>query len=210
MKITKFEHACFAVEQNGESLVVDPGNFTTDFVVPDNVVSVVITHEHGDHLDKDLLKKIIEKNSNAVIVAHPDIIAQLGEFKTKAVNVNDKTKVGAFELEFFGGQHATIAKGFPVIANLGVLINGRLYYPGDSFTIPDQPVEILALPIGAPWLRIDEVIDFLAAIKPKLAFPTHDAVLSDIGKSLPDRLLPSIAEKVGGSYRRIDDSPLEA
>jgi L-ascorbate metabolism protein UlaG (beta-lactamase superfamily) len=205
MKITKFEHACFTVEQDGDVLVVDPGGFTTDFIVPDHVVAVVITHEHADHLAKEHLQAIIAKNPDAVIIAHGDVTAQLSEFQTKSVVPNEGIKVGAFELEFFGGEHAFIMKEWPIIANLGVMINDRLYYPGDSFTVPERLVEVLALPVAAPWLKISESLDFLEAVKPKFVFPTHDAVLSDAGKGLPDRIVPQIAQKVGAEYQRLHE-----
>ncbi len=209
MKITKYEHACFVVEENGESLVVDPGGWTTDLVIPDNVVGVIITHEHADHLNKDYLKVITDGNPDATVIAHERIISQVSEFRSKPVVANEGLKVGHFELEFFGGQHATIADSIPLVPNLGVLINGRLYYPGDSFALPtDRQVEVLALPVAAPWMKISEAMDFLTNVKPKLVFPTHDAILSDTGKALADRLMPPIAEKAGAEYRRLH-KPLE-
>lgn len=209
MKIIKYEHACMIVENNGESLVVDPGEFTTDLIIPNNIVGVVITHEHADHLDNGHLRAIVAKNPNAIIVAHPDVVTtHLNEFTTHSVVANEQITIGSFDLKFFGGQHAAIFSDMPPLANLGVLINDRLYYPGDSFSVPDHNVEILALPVGAPWLKISETIEFLTTIKPRLAFPTHDAVLSQIGKSLPDRMIPPIAQKIGAEYRRLHD-PLE-
>ena len=56
MKLTKYEHACFTVEDtSGNVLVVDPGSFSKNFVVPNNVVGIVITHEHADHFNTDIL-----------------------------------------------------------------------------------------------------------------------------------------------------------
>jgi L-ascorbate metabolism protein UlaG (beta-lactamase superfamily) len=208
MKITKFEHACFMVEKDGQSLIVDPGTYTTNLVIPDNVTVIVITHEHADHMDKDLLKAIYDKNPNTVIVGHPSIVSQLSEYRTQSVSVNQGTMIGTFELKFYGGQHAVIMRDWPVIANLGVMINQQIYYPGDSFAIPNQPVNILALPVSAPWLKISEVIEFITNVQPKFIFPTHDAILSDIGKGLPDRMIPTVAEKIGAEYRRLLE-PLE-
>jgi L-ascorbate metabolism protein UlaG (beta-lactamase superfamily) len=211
MRITKYAHACFTVEDNGEVLVVDPGHWTTNFVVPENVVGVIITHEHADHLNKDLLKAIRDKNPKAAFYAHEDVAAQLEEFEAQPVVANEGMKAGAFELEFFGGKHAAIKSDWPQIANLGVLINGHLYYPGDSFSVPEgRQVEILALPVAAPWMKFSEAADFLTAIKPKIVFPTHDVILSDAGKSLADSMVGGVAESVGAKYQRIDDSPLEA
>lgn len=208
MKIIKYEHSCMVVENNGASLVVDPGEFTTDLVIPDDVVGIVITHEHADHLGHSSLRAIIAKNPRAVIVAHPDVAAHLDDYTTHPVIANEQITLGNFDLEFFGGQHATIFRDTPPLANLGVLINERLYYPGDSFSLPNRTVEVLALPVGAPWLKINETIEFLTAVKPKLAFPTHDAVLSQIGKNLIDRMISPIAQEIGAEYRRLH-SPLE-
>lgn len=49
MNITKFEHACFVVTKNDQSIVVDPGVLSPDFQAPEHPVAVVITHLHPDH-----------------------------------------------------------------------------------------------------------------------------------------------------------------
>lgn len=205
MKLTKFEHACFVVEQNNQSIIVDPGEFSTDLVIPDNVIAVIITHEHQDHLSEAHLAAIIAKNPEAIIVAHRDITKHLGQYSAQTVVANEGIKVGDFTLEFFGGEHAVIDTAIPVIANLGVMINDILYYPGDSFTLPERPVKVLALPVSAPWMKISEAADFVRALQPELVFPTHDAILSDIGKGLPDRLIPKLTSV---NYQRITN-PIE-
>lgn len=209
MKITKFEHACFAVEENGQSIIVDPGNWTTNLAVPENIIAVVVTHEHADHFNTDNLQAILDSNPGLVVLAHESVTSQLDGFKTTSVVANEGIKVGDFELEFFGGEHATIIEGMPTIANLGVMINNRLYYPGDSFAVPEQPVEILALPVSAPWMKFNEAVTFVDAVKPQMIFPTHDAILSQPGKDLADTLSGRAAEKVGAKYQRIDSTPLE-
>jgi len=206
MKITKYEHACFVVEDNGQVLVVDPGAYTTDFVVPSGVVAVVVTHEHPDHLDKTHLQAVVAANPDAIVIAHSDITSQLNDFKTQSVVAGEGIKVGNFALEFYGGTHATIYPELPPVANLGVLINGRIYYPGDSFALPERNVDVLALPVSAPWMKLSEAIDFAKAVNPKVIFPTHDAVLSDFGKGLPDRLVPSFVSNV--EYKRLHE-PLD-
>lgn len=208
MKLTKYDHACFTVEKDHQMLVVDPGNFSTDYLPSNNVVGIVITHEHADHYDPEQVAAIIDKNPEAVIIGHEDVVSKVEAFKTQTVAAGDKLKLGLFDLEFFGGTHAVIHRSIPVIANLGVMINDLLYYPGDSFTLPGRAVDTLAIPAGAPWLKIGDAIDFLELVKPRFAFPTHDAVLSDIGKGLADKLLTAAAEQNGTDYKRLD-SPVE-
>ncbi|MES2876644.1 MAG: MBL fold metallo-hydrolase [Patescibacteria group bacterium] len=209
MKLTKYEHACFAVEKDGKLLVVDPGVFTTDLPALESVVAVVITHEHPDHFDGAALGAIVAHNPDVIIYAHKNVVSQLGDaLPNRAVVANEGIEIGPFRLEFYGGEHATIHTDIPAGANLGVMINGLIYYPGDSFTLPERPVDVLALPVSAPWMKQSESVDFLTAIKPRLAFPTHDAILSQTGKGLADRLSGTFAEKIGTAYQRLP-GPLE-
>ncbi|HMH70613.1 MAG TPA: MBL fold metallo-hydrolase [Candidatus Saccharimonadales bacterium] len=208
MKVTKYQHACFTVEKDEQILVVDPGGFSTDFIAPGSVVAIVITHEHGDHFDPDQLAAIIDKNPEAVIVSNAAVTAKIETFQSRTVAAGDRITIGSFDLEFFGDSHAVIHASIPKISNVGVLINDLLYYPGDSFTVPDQPVDTLALPAAAPWMKIGEAMDFLAAVKPRLAFPTHDAILSTEGKEVADRLLGMAAKNNIVEYRRLE-SPIE-
>ncbi len=209
MKLTKYEHACFTVEKEGKLLVVDPGVFTTDLPALDSVVAIVITHEHPDHFDMTALSALVARNPDAMIYAHSDITRTIANaLPNTAADAGEVVKAGPFKLEFFGGTHAVIHPDMPVVANLGVMVNGSLYYPGDSFTLPNRTVDTLALPVAAPWLKMSEAFDFLIAVKPRLVFPTHDAIASDTGKGLADRMTPPFADKVGASYQRIDQ-PIE-
>lgn len=210
MKLTKYEHACFTVEKDNHTVVVDPGAFTTNFVVPTNVVAVIITHEHFDHFDKTHLQAIIDKNPTAVIVSHEGITAELTDFTTKTVHAGETIQIEPFEFTFFGGEHALIHTSVPRIANLGILIDGRIYYPGDSFVTPSVPVEVLAVPTSAPWLKISEAMDFLTAVHPRLAFSTHDALSSEQGMAISDRWLSGVATANSIDYRRLDSThPLD-
>ncbi len=208
MKLTKYEHACFTLEAAGELLVIDPGNYTKDFTISDKIAAIVVTHEHSDHFDAEILAAIFEKNPNAVLVSLPSIIDVTPAHQSIAVRPGDTVEVGPFTLRFFGGKHALIDASLPLIDNLGVLINDTVYYPGDSFSLPNVPVDVLALPVGAPWLKMNESMEFLTAIRPLLAFPTHDAVLSDAGKALVDHLLSATAKNISAEYKRIDSMPI--
>ena len=203
MRITKFQHACFVLEQDGQTLVVDPGEWTKDFVVPENVVAIVVTHVHQDHMESSLIGSIVEKNPDATIVGHSDVVSKLGGYHTKLVNAGETANLGNFNMEFYGGEHATIAPDRPVISNLGVLINENVYYGGDSFSAPNKQVQNLALPVSAPWMKYSEAVEFLQNVKPVRAFPTHDAILSDVGKELADNMMAFAAEKIGARYERL-------
>lgn len=204
MNIVKYEHACFTVEKDGQQLVVDPGSFATDFIAPSGVVAVIITHEHPDHFDPEHIAAIFDKNPDAVVFAPDSVTAHIEAFASHPIKTGDVIQAGPFTLEFHGGRHAIIHESIPPIANLGVLINELIYYPGDAFTLTHKPIDTLALPIAAPWMKMAEAIDFLTTLKPRFAFPTHDKILSDEGKAIADRLLSSAAARQGITYQRIE------
>lgn len=210
MKLTKFQHACLVLEKENSSLVIDPGEFSRDFIMPRHVDGIVITHEHPDHFDEKLIHSILAAYPKATIIAHESISGRFTNFTTVTAKVGETYSIGAFSLSFFGGTHAAIAPSVQTPANLGVLIDDRLYYPGDSFVIPENAsVQELALPVSAPWLKISESMDFLMAIRPQFAFPTHDGILSSDGKQIVDRLIGTVAASQNTQYKRLDDQSVE-
>jgi len=83
----------------------------------------------------------------------------------------DHYEVEGFELDFSGDLHQEIHRSIPLVQNTGVTVNRTLYYPGDSYTIPEDKVKVLACPASAPWLKVSDVMDFIAAVKPETLFP---------------------------------------
>lgn len=210
MKLTKYQHACLVIEDGGSTLVIDPGTYSRDFIMPARVDAIIITHEHPDHFDEKLVERILQAHPKATVIAHESISGRYTNFANVAATTTEPLTIGSFTLRFFGGTHATIADTIPVPPNLGVLVNNHLYYPGDSFVVPEGvTVQELALPASAPWLKISDAMDFLARIKPAFAFPTHDAILSDDGKTLVDRLLGAVAAGQHTQYKRLDSTSVE-
>jgi L-ascorbate metabolism protein UlaG (beta-lactamase superfamily) len=83
MELTKYGHACFTLEQDEQLIVVDPGGFSLDFIAPEHVVGVILTHEHPDHFDHDQLTAIIDKNPEAIIIAPEAITKKVEVFETR-------------------------------------------------------------------------------------------------------------------------------
>ena len=199
MKLTKFEHACLVAEIDGTKLVVDPGSFTVPLADLTNIVAVVITHEHQDHWTPEHLTAIAKQNPGVRILAPAGVAAAASEFTIEVVNDGDVIEIEPFTLAFYGTTHATIHSSIPLVDNVGVMINDAVFYPGDQFTIPPVPVTTLAVPAGAPWLKIGEVIDYVLAVKPKRTFPVHQMVLSVIGQGMANGRIAGATEEVGGT-----------
>ena len=204
MKLTKYEHACLIIEKAGSTLVIDPGSFTMPLADLDNVVGIVITHEHADHWTPEQLDRILDRNPKAVIIAPAGVAAAATGYDVDVVTGGDERTVEPFDLKFFGEKHAVIHESIPVPDNVGVLVNDELYYAGDSYTVPDVEVGTLAAPLGAPWLKIGDSMDYVLEVKPKRAFYTHDMTLSAAGKKMHSERLVWATEKNGGVF-----TPLE-
>jgi L-ascorbate metabolism protein UlaG (beta-lactamase superfamily) len=203
MKVTKLEHATLVLEQNGETLILDPGFYTRPMDGYQNVVGVVITHNHDDHVHEDQIDRIIKDNPNAVILGTEEVAKRLGERNAKAVRHGDFHQLGSFTAEFFGDMHIEIHRSIPLIQNCGVMINDTLYYPGDSYTKPDRRVKLLGCPASAPWLKIGDVMDFIAEVKPESVFPTHNIHLSDQGNQLNNSRIKQVTEENGGTFSHL-------
>ncbi len=201
MKVIKQEHSCLVIENAGKNLIVDPGSFTTLLVGMSNVVAIVITHEHQDHWTADQLERILDRNPDARILGPAGVATAASGFDVEVVKGGDAIEVEPFSLRFFGGEHAVIHFSIPVVDNVGVLIDDELYYAGDSFTIPEGvEVPTLAVPAGAPWLKIGEVMDYVTAVAPKRSFAVHEMVLSAAGKAMSNARIELATEAGGGEF----------
>ena len=204
MKITKQGHACLIIEEQGKTLVLDPGSYTEPLDNLTDVLAIVITHVHDDHCFEAQLDRIINKNPDVMIFGPPAVATRLANYNTTAVFHGDHYPVGPFTIEFMGDLHAEVHRSFPLAENRGVLINDSLYYPGDSFTLPDRPVDLLAVPTSGPWLKIGEVIDFVSAIDHKKSIATHNALNSEFGNNLANGRVKATTESKGGTFTYLD------
>jgi L-ascorbate metabolism protein UlaG (beta-lactamase superfamily) len=202
VRITKYEHATLEVGLGDDTLVIDPGVFLShpDFT---GVVAIVLTHEHSDHWTADQVRRILEKNPDAKVYGPQGVADAAEDLPVEVVAAGDVVEAGAFTLEFFGGEHAVIHESIPMIDNVGVLVNDELYYAGDSYTAPGVDVGTLAAPIGAPWLKIGEAMDYVLAVKPKRSFYVHDMTLSVAGKQMAAARLSWATEQGGGTFTEL-------
>jgi len=107
-----------------------------------------------------------------------------------------------------GGRHAVVHADIPRIGNVGYLMRERegtcLFHPGDSYETAPDGVDVLAVPLSAPWAAAKEMIDFARAVAPRVAVPIHDALLSDPGRALYERLLTTHGGRDGDPLDVLD------
>lgn len=201
MRLTKFGHACVRLKKDGQVLVIDPGTYSEPESLQD-AAGVLITHEHADHVDAELLVAAQTGNPSLVVHTNADVVAQLTAKGVTAQPTAPRNtfSVAGFDVRVVGGEHAEIYDGLPGCANIGFIIDDAVYHPGDSLFVPDGDIGTLLLPVSAPWLKLREAIDFVRAVGPRRAHPIHDATLSEIGHANVDAWLAGKGET---DYSRI-------
>lgn len=198
MKVTHVGHACLLVEVADQRLLLDPGTFATGWEQLSDLDAVLITHTHPDHCDRDRLPALLEANSGVGVFAEPDLAAELSEagLAAQPLASGRVLDLGEVRITAVGGRHAVIHDDIPRVGNVGVMLQApdepTLLHPGDSYETTPSGVDVLAVPLNAPWSAFKETVDFVRAVGPRVAFPIHDGLLNDVGRALYLRQLTAL------------------
>lgn len=202
MNITKFGHCCLLIEIDGVRILTDPGNYNETPMV-EGIDAILITHEHQDHCHVESLSIVLAKNPAARVITHPGVgkILDAAGIAWESVTDGEEKDLRGVRVKSVGSEHACIHHDLPPVQNTGFLIAEKLFYPGDSFHNPGQPVEILALPVAGPWMKLSEAIEYAKTVKPKKVFPVHDGMLRQGIELGPTRRIPAmLLEPLGIEY----------
>jgi len=186
MKISKYIHSCLVFEKDGFKLLIDPGKFSfaEGLIKPEDfgdVSAIIITHNHPDHLDADILNKIVEL-SKADIYTNAQVSKEIlaAGLECKLIPEGDIT-IGPFNLKAISVKHEPLLDS-PIPEMTALVIDGKVLHPVDSFEeslMAYKGIEVLILPTMAPFTTEIKIADFADRLKPKQIFPVHDGFAKD-------------------------------
>lgn len=195
MEITHLGHACLLVEVADQRVLLDPGTLSDAGALRDlrDLTAVVVTHQHPDHCDPEQLPGLLDDNPAARLLVEPQtaevlVEAGLGD-RTERLVPEDVVALDGLRLRAVGEQHAEIHPYVPRIGNLGMVLAAdgepTLFHPGDAIDADPGTVDLLCVPVNAPWARVAETVEFVRRIAPSRGvIPIHDGLLRDVGRAV--------------------------
>jgi L-ascorbate metabolism protein UlaG (beta-lactamase superfamily) len=201
MKLTKQAHACVTLDKGGGHLVIDPGTFTPNAAeLVAGTDTVLITHEHFDHFDEEMIEAALRARPELKVYGPASVVTRWRDNRPNqvvAIAAGDRLNLDGFDIAVFGDLHAPIHHDIPQVANVGFLIDGGVYHPGDAYHAPPTRVTTLLLPTSGPWTKVGEAADYVRAVDPDRVIQIHEIMLSEVGQqSVATFLSPKMLTRV--------------
>lgn len=186
-KTVKFHalvHASIRIEYDGKEIEIDPvtklGNKTIDYSAMPKANYIFLTHEHGDHFDKEAIKLLTGEKTQLVMnkrcaemyggpcaVLYNNQSATLGDINVDAVPAYNNSE-GRTQFHPKGRDNGYI-----------LTIDGlRIYIAGDTEDIPEmqdiKDIDIAFMPCNQPYtMTTEQLVKAAKTVKPKVLFPYH-------------------------------------
>jgi len=176
LEITFIGHGTLMFSYNGKVIHADPQTRFTDYKDMPKADVILVTHEHGDHLDKNAIAAL-KKNGTKIILT--ETCSKQVEGGVVMKNGDTKT-VSGFKIEAVPAYN--IEKPFhPKENGNGYVItfgDKRVYVAGDTENVPEMKklknIDVAFLPMNLPYTMTPEMVaDAAKAFKPKILYPYH-------------------------------------
>ena len=172
MKITRFFQSCLLIEEKGTRLLIDPSGHGKDAAFKlGELDAVLYTHEHPDHFDPEMARTFVEQGI-APVYANASTARQISASKM-VVNDREEFKVGSLAIKVIELPHCLMVDGSAGPQNIGYLIDGKLFHPGDGKELIGLKVEVLAMPLSGPDISMKDAFDFAKQVSAKQVIPIH-------------------------------------
>ena len=199
VQVYMIHHGSIALSYKGFNIQVDPvakmGQNTIDYSSFPKADLILVTHEHGDHLDADAIDALTKDGTR--LLMNPRSCEQLGRGEV-VLNGDRIPLTDNILLEAVPAYNTTEGreKFHPKGNGNGYVlsIDGlRIYIAGDTEDIPEmaalKDIDVAFLPVNQPYtMTVEQCVSAAKAIQPKVLIPYHysQTDLTGLPALLPD------------------------
>lgn len=182
LKITFIGHATLMFTFNDMVIHVDPVSREADYTQMPKADLILLTHEHGDHLDSEAVKAIRTDDTAVVLpekcAAEVDggIVMKNGDPQTvKGLEIEAVPAYNIAHKRPSGEAFHPRGVGNGYIITFG---DKRVYVAGDTENTPEMKaltdIDVAFLPMNLPYTMTPEMVaDAAKAFRPKILYPYH-------------------------------------
>lgn len=180
LEIVFLGHASLILVYNGVYTYVDPVSQYADYTHFPKADLILITHQHGDHLDPKVITTLSKPGTLIVLSAAAQATLGRGESLEwgRSMQVSGITVEAVPAYNVTAGHlsyHPKERRDNGYVITAGKL---RVYVAGDTEPTPEMsklgPIDIAFLPMNQPYTMTPEQATAAArVIKPKILYPYH-------------------------------------
>ncbi len=182
LSITFIGHGTLMFTFNGKTIHVDPVSQEADYTKMPQADLILVTHEHGDHLDAEVIGILRNENTSIVLsgkcaeVVQGGIVMENGD--VRSVGGLTIAAVPAYNIVHKrdnGQPYHPQGEGNGYVITFG---DKRVYVAGDTENTPEMKalkgIDIAFLPMNLPYTMTPEMVaDAAKAFRPKILYPYH-------------------------------------
>ena len=156
----------------------------SDFEDVRDLDAVLITHQHPDHVDPARLAALLAANPGATLVVDADTPTRRrpGWPRARGRPARRPADVGGTTVDVLGGIHAAVYGDVPAAPTRRTWSTTAPAAPRRLVLRPGADVDVLAVAIDGPWLKLAEAVDYVRAVGPRVAVPIHEGETTDPAK----------------------------
>lgn len=204
LTITFIGHGTLMFSFNGKVIHVDPVSREADYTDMPKADLILITHEHGDHLDPKVIELLRKVETDLVLTevcsqrVNGGIVMRNGDVETvQDLIIEAVPAYNIIHMRRGSTPFHPKGQGNGYVITFG---DKRIYVAGDTENTPEmkrlENIDVAFLPMNLPYTMTPEMVaDVAEAFKPKILYPYH------YGRTDPKKLVGLLKDSKGIEVR---------
>jgi len=182
LKITFIGHGTLMFAFDGKTIHVDPVSREADYDEMPKADIILLTHEHGDHLDPKAIKIIRKEGTRLVLTkacasrVSGGLVMKNGDIRTvQGLKIEAVPAYNIVHMRSGRTPYHPRGQGNGYVITFA---DKRVYVAGDTENTPEMKrlknIDIAFLPMNVPYTMTPQMVaDAAKAFKPKILYPYH-------------------------------------